>query len=116
MKTGVFSGLLFGMLLAFAGCTEFQLSGKPDGKQVEVLGRTWTVSSVADRPNAFVAWRDNNNLNPFGRPVALRTPQAVRALELATGCKVVPGRLWQDTTAEYHADMACPVAQQPPTG
>lgn len=108
MKTGTFTRLIFGMALALTGCAEFGLSGKPDVKHVQVLGRTWTVSNVPDRPNAFVAWRDNNNLNPFGRPVALRTPQAVKALELATGCKVVPGRLWQNTSAEYHADMACP--------
>lgn len=108
MKTGVFTGLLIGMVLALAGCADFQLYGTSEVKQVEVLGRTWTVSDVPDRPNAFVASRDNNNLNPFGRPAALRTPQAVKALELATGCKVVPGKLWQDTSAEYHADMACP--------
>lgn len=108
MKTGAYTGLVCGMMLALTGCAEVQLTGKPDVKQVQVLGRTWTVSTVPQRPNAFVAWRDNNNLNPFGRPVALRTPQAVKALELATGCKVVPGKLWQDTSAEYHADMACP--------
>ncbi len=108
MKTGTHSGLLFCMAFALTGCAELQLPGQRDIKQVNVLGRTWTVSSVPHRPNAFVASRDNNNLDPFGRPVALRTPQAVSALELATGCKVVPGRIWQDTTAAYHADMACP--------
>lgn len=98
--------ILLGITLS--GCAEYDLSGAPEPKQVQVLGRTWTVTEVADRPNTFVASRDNNNLNPFGRPVALRTPQAVRALQLATGCKVVPGKIWQDTSATYHADMACP--------
>ena len=107
MKTGAFTSATLGILLAVSGCADFQFSGKTDVKQVQVLGRTWTVSTVPHRPNAFVASRDNNNLNPFGRPVALRTPQAVRALELATGCKVIPGKIWQDTMAEYHADMAC---------
>lgn len=100
--------LVLGAVLAIAGCAETGIFDKPEVQQVQVLGRTWTVENVPERPNAFVAWRDNNNLNPFGRPVALRTPQAVRALELATGCTVVPGRIWQDTSARYSADMACP--------
>ncbi|MEY8829470.1 hypothetical protein AB9K34_13835 [Sedimentitalea sp. XS_ASV28] len=97
------------MMFLLAGCAEGPVLAAPEVRQVEVLGRIWTVSSVPERPNAFVASRDNNNLNPFGRPAALRTPQAVKALETATGCKVIPGRIWQDTTAQYHADMVCPV-------
>lgn len=108
MKRGAFPPMMLALALVVTGCADMPLMAEPEVKQVEVLGRTWTVSGVPDRPNAFVAARDNNNLNPFGRPAALRTPQAVRALESATGCKVVAGRLWQDTMARYHADMACP--------
>ena len=96
-----------GVVLVLAGCTTPVLFDEPESKQVQVLGRTWTVTETPDKPGSFVARRDNNNLQPFGRPAALRTPQAVRALELATGCKVVPGKLWQNTSAEYHAEMAC---------
>jgi ABC-type Fe3+-hydroxamate transport system substrate-binding protein len=102
--------LLLGMTVFLTGCAENPFDTGTEPRLVEVMGRTWTVEPNPHRTNAFVAWRDNNNLNPFGRPVALRTPQAVTALELATGCKVVPGRIYQNTSAEYFADMACPVA------
>ena len=94
--------------LVLAGCAAPGPFSQTETKEVQVMGRNWTVTTVPQRPNAFVAQRDNNNLQPFGKPVALLTPQAVRALETATGCKVVQGRLWQDVSARYHADMACP--------
>ena len=94
-------------VLVLAGCSDVALFEQPETKQVQVLGRTWTVTETTEKPGSYVARRDNNNLQIFGKPVALRTPQAVKALELATGCKVVPGTLWQDVSAEYYADMAC---------
>ena len=97
---------LTGSLIA-VGFAAPGMAAKAEVAQVQVLGRTWTVSQNRKKPNAYVASRDNTNLNPFGKPVARRTPQAVRALELATGCKVVPGTLWQTVGAEFHADMAC---------
>jgi hypothetical protein len=100
--------LIMTMALVVAGCAAPGPFAQSDVKQVQVLGRTWTVTEVPQRTNAFVAQRDNNNLQPFGKPVALMTPQAVRALETATGCKVVAGKLWQDVSARFHAEMACP--------
>ncbi|MBJ6371323.1 hypothetical protein [Sedimentitalea arenosa] len=105
MKTPI---LLTALALGVAGCSTTNPFDPPESTQVQVMGRTWTVTAEPDRANAFVAERDNNNLNPFGGPAAQRTPQAVRALQLATGCKVVPGRISQDVGAIYHADMACP--------
>lgn len=93
---------------AFGGVTRLRAEYGEPVKQVVVLGRTWSVSQSRDKANAYRAVRDNNNLNPFGKPVARRTPQAVRALELATGCRVIAGTLWQNPSAEYFADMACP--------
>ncbi|MFD3189795.1 hypothetical protein ACFMPD_05905 [Sedimentitalea sp. HM32M-2] len=95
------------LALGLAGCTTPVWTDQRVQKQVQVLGRTWTVTPDAKKPDAYIASRDNNNLNPFGKPVARRTPQAVRALELATGCKVVPGTLSQNVSAEFRADMAC---------
>ena len=95
--------------LGVTGCSTAQFSfDQTESEQVSVLGRTWTVTADPKRVNTFMAERDNNNLQPFGRPAALRTPQAVRALQLATGCKVVSGRISQNVAAVYTADMNCP--------
>ncbi|MBK0326483.1 hypothetical protein I5535_04165 [Rhodobacteraceae bacterium F11138] len=101
-----FSTFLGAPLLAIALSAPL-CAGEADTRLVQVLGRTWTVSENPKQPDSYVAFRDNNNLNPFGKPVARRTPQAVRALELATGCKVIPGTLWQTVGAEFHAKMRC---------
>ncbi len=93
--------------LVLAGCTTADLTGSDNAKQVQVLGRTWTVVENPEKSDAFIATRDNNNLQPFGKPVARRTPQAVRALELATGCKVIRETLWQNVSADFYADVAC---------
>ncbi len=98
--------ILAGSLIA-TGLAAPAVAGKAEVRQVQVLGRTWTVTADPKQPGSYVAWRDNNNLNPYGKPVARRTPQAVRALELATGCRVVPGSLRQNVAAEYRAVMAC---------
>lgn len=94
--------------LLLAGCTSTDIFSSEEAKQVQVLGRTWTVVRNPEKADAYVATRDNNNLQPFGKPVARRTPQAVRALEMATGCKVVRGTLWQNVSADFYADVTCP--------
>lgn len=76
-------------------------------RHVQVLGRTWTVYPVEDQTAVYVAQRDNLDLNPFGAPSARRTPQAVRAIELATGCKVVRPSLQQDSSARFFARVNC---------
>jgi len=79
----------------------------PDTKNVQVLGRTWAVAPMPDQPAVYTAVRDNNNNNPFGKPVARRTPQALRAIELATGCQVVRSSMKQDITARFYASVVC---------
>lgn len=79
----------------------------PGTKYVKVLGRTWTVSPLKDQPSAYVAQRDNLDLNPYGAPAVRRTPQAVRAIQLATGCRVVRSTVTQDTSARFFASVAC---------
>jgi hypothetical protein len=77
------------------------------GKNVQVLGRTWTVSPLKDKQAGYSAVRDNNDNKRFGRPVARRTPQALRAIELATGCRVVRSSMVQDTSARFFATVQC---------
>ena len=99
--------------LGLAGCSEFNqatglsLSSWAAAGEVAIMGRTWAVSQNAENPASYRAVRDNNNLNPFGRPAARRTPQAVRAIEKATGCRVVRSSLYQNVSAEFFAHVAC---------
>lgn len=85
------------------------LSGKTtEGtKAVQVLGHTWTVSPAKNKTAAYVAVRDNNDNRLFGIPAVRRTPQAVRAIELATGCKVERTTMVQDTSARFYASVTC---------
>jgi hypothetical protein len=103
-------------LIALTGCaTEDQwptmdalvLEPKTTLTEVVVLGRTWRVWQDRETPGRYNAIRDNNNLNPFGPPAALRTPQAVRAIELATGCKVNRPGMVQDITGRFYANVIC---------
>ena len=115
MKLPALTTLMLGPLFGLTACTQFeqewmafQASFQPEPHYVTVMGRTWTVTQYDhDRPNAWKAVRDNNNLNPYGRPAAPRTPQAVQALQQATGCRVIPATLYQNTSAEFYADMSC---------
>lgn len=79
----------------------------PGTEYVKVLGRTWTVSPVADQNSVYVAQRDNLDLNPYGAPAVRRSPQAVRAIELATGCRVAKSSMIQDISARFFASVAC---------
>ena len=110
----------FGFLAIFAllaSCTEQQAQDfwstqlytteAPDIKYVKVLGRTWGVYPSPDQPSVYVAQRDNLDLNPYGAPSARRSPQAVRAIELATGCRVAHSTMVQDTSARFFASVAC---------
>jgi hypothetical protein len=93
-------------LIALTGCAELSPSWTPVA-QTEVLGRTWEVSQNAQVPDLYRAQRDNNNLNPFGKPAMRRTPQAIAALRDGTGCQIVPGSLYQDVSAYFYAKLAC---------
>lgn len=87
---------------------QFTLSVAKDAKFVTVLGRTWAVAPSQKQPGVWIAHRDNNFLNMFGRPAARRTPQAIRAIETATGCKVTRSAVIQDISARFYAPVVCP--------
>jgi hypothetical protein len=112
MKFGILAVVLF-----VSACTEQQAQDlwptqlatgeQPGTKYVKVLGRTWTVYPSAEQTNVYIAQRDNLDLNPYGAPSALRTPQAVRAIEQATGCGVLHASMIQDTSARFFASVNC---------
>lgn len=101
--------LILGCVLAISACTDLQMqmTGTAPAKQVTVLGRVWTVSQVADKPGFYKAVRDNNNLNPYGPPAMLRSLQAIRALQAATGCTVVRSTLYQNMSGEFFSQVSC---------
>lgn len=81
---------------------------EPKGiKYVQVLGRSWAVFPAPGFPDVYVTQRDNLDLNPYGAPPYRRTPQAIRAIELATGCKVVKSDIVRHVTARYFASVDC---------
>ncbi|MCF6234311.1 MAG: hypothetical protein L3J36_14600 [Rhodobacteraceae bacterium] len=81
---------------------------EPKGiKYVEVLGRSWAVFPLPQHPGVYVTQRDNLDLNPYGAPPYRRTPQAIRAVELATGCKVVKSDVVVHVTARYFTSVNC---------
>lgn len=83
---------------------------EPKGiKYVQVLGHSWAVFPFpgSDYPNVYVTQRDNLDLNPYGAPPYRRAPQAIQAIELATGCKVVKSQVVRHVTARYFAPVVC---------
>lgn len=102
------------LILGLSACAEleaewaaFEQAFHPEARTVTVGGRKWFVSRPDDnRPNSWKAAR-RDDLAPYGRPGQPRAPEGVRALELATGCKVIRSSLVQDTTAAFYADMTC---------
>lgn len=87
--------------------TQLATGEQPGTKYVKVLGRTWTVYPSAEQTGAYVAQRDNLDLNPYGAPSARRSPQAARAIELASGCGVLHDTMIQDTSARFFASVDC---------
>jgi len=89
----------------WAGQLEF---AEPAGtKYVTVLGQSWAVFPAGGFDSVYVAQRDNLDLNPYGAPHYRRTPQAIRAIELATGCRVNRSDIVQNITARYFASVTC---------
>jgi hypothetical protein len=83
---------------------------EPKGiKYVQVLGRSWAVFPFpgSEFPDVYVTQRDNLDLNPYGAPPYRRTPQAIRAVELATGCKVDKANVVRHVTARYFTSVDC---------
>ncbi|HBS51175.1 MAG TPA: hypothetical protein DEA05_14340 [Rhodobacteraceae bacterium] len=109
--------LLAASVIALAGCAQVSAewnalveSLHPERQIVAVNGRNWVVApreTGRDAGPTWVAVRQDD-LDPFGRLGQPRTPEAVRALELGSGCRVVPGTLFQTPSADFFADMACP--------
>lgn len=98
---------LLTILFGLAACDTTAFQQEEVSKQTVVMGRTWTVTQVGEAPLRYSAIRDNNNFDPFGRPAARRTPQAVRAIQQATGCRVSGKDFVQDATGRYFANVVC---------
>lgn len=74
---------------------------------VKILSRLWSVVQVSDDPVVWRAVRDWNNLNPYGPPAVPRTVQATRAIEQATGCKVIASSMYQTISGDFFSQVAC---------
>lgn len=107
---------LLALTLTLSACDQFEsdwnrlIGGRdPEARQVQVMGRTWTVSrNLTGSSGAWMAVRDNNNFDPFGRPAYPRDLQAAQAFHAATGCRVIGSSFYKNTMAEYFADLSCP--------
>ena len=97
--------LAFG-IAAIAGAA--QAAGPADVREVTLWGRTWTIVEVADKPGTFAAKQDNNGNNPFVRPSIRKSVQAKRALESATGCRVVWSTMTKNINDTFFAPVSCP--------
>ena len=83
-------------------------TGEPAGtKYVDVRGHSWAVFPVKGQPSVFGAQRDNLNYNLYGAPPYRRAPQAIQAIELATGCRVRRDDLAEFITARFYASVVC---------
>lgn len=104
---------LMAVVLGLAGCDGinptlvFDESEWVYGGQTMVMGRTWQITREAKNLSSVRAVRDNNNLNPFGGPAVRKSIQASRAIEQATGCKIVNGSLHKDVSDVYAANVIC---------
>ncbi|MBL4769246.1 MAG: hypothetical protein JKY94_16330 [Rhodobacteraceae bacterium] len=100
-------------VLGLAGCAEFDpnllFQDKTWENSVETtyMGRTWQVSRNAENLNSIRAVQDNNNLNPFGRPALRKSIQATRAIEQATGCKIIRKTLYKNVSDVFYAVVLC---------
>lgn len=97
------------LLAALVSCTYVPHSGTPS-RTVTVLGRGWTVSRLPDASPTYRAEPDQTALDPFGGGPTLRTTQAVRALETATGCRVHMPSMVLTISGAAQARMLCPDA------
>ena len=93
--------------LLLAACDALPTTGQQPAKTVQVMGRQWAVTQIGADPATWKAVRDNNGLDPFGRPAATRTAQGIRAIEAATGCRVVRASMYQTDTGAFVSQVAC---------
>jgi hypothetical protein len=113
---------ILAIALGLAGCTEmdtyfdqtFGTMGHKWGNDVQTtyMGRTWQISRSSENLNSIRAIQDNNNLNPYGRPAMRKSIQAKRAIEQATGCRVVRDTLYKNVSDVFYSDVACKNASE----
>ncbi len=102
---------LIGALL-LSGCAELGIPeieiSRAESQQVTVLQRSWSVTQISEAPLTYKAVRaPMPNYQLFGPPAVTKTTQAYRAIETATGCKVVRGTMYQNISAEFFAQVVC---------
>ncbi len=104
-------------LMALSGCAELTapqlFGGDVVAKQVNVMGRTWTVWQDAKDSTKARAQRDNNNLNPYGPPAIPRVVQASRAIQAATGCTPIRSSMYSNDMGQFYARLSCPAGTAP---
>jgi predicted small secreted protein len=78
-------------------------------QDVEVLGRNWRVTQTAETPPTYRAarWLNSASYDPFGKPAEIKTTQAIRAIETATGCRVNRSSLYRDVSDNFYAQVIC---------
>lgn len=82
-----------------------------DAKLIRIEGRIWQVAPARADSSDVSFYRARRapmpDLQLFGPPGSLRTLQAIRAIEGATGCTVYRKSLYQDITADIFATVRC---------
>lgn len=94
-------------VLTLAACDTAPVVNEQPTRSVHVMSRTWAVSQVSDQPVIWKAMRDFNDLDPYGPPAALRTIQAIRAIESATGCRVIRSSMYQNISGQFFSQVTC---------
>lgn len=75
--------------LSFAGCTELS-SMDPNAQVVSISGREFAVGRLAGQRNAFYGRPNNVDAATLWYGDMSIFPQNVKAIEKATGCRVIP--------------------------
>lgn len=95
------------LTMALAACESDPDFNRSPSTSVEVLGRTWTVTQVDDTPLTYRATRLLIKDALSGPPAATKTSQAIRALETATGCRVIQTSMYRNVSDDFFAQMVC---------
>ena len=84
-------------------------------RQITVLQRVWDITQVSSAPLTYKDVRQPmpNEFFFFGPPAELKTVQAIRAVEGATGCQVVRSSMYQNISAEFFTQVVCPASSLP---
>lgn len=101
------AALLLTLALPVMGCLEEPVFGKQPTNEVQVLGRTWSVTQIAEQPPTYRAFRNATTQDPFGPPGSLKETQAVKAIEASTACRIVPSSFYRDVADYFYAQVTC---------